>query len=125
VKKKPKQVEYVLVKGPLKTLKTSKLVLNSPVLRTAILPSPDLLDPLTPLRSYLTPPYSVTKTPDSSQSEFVSSTPLFFDNQMDTDPSAFLNIYYNNSFIDESAVLSETQKIMEKQDKDKLVQKIV
>jgi len=118
VKKKSKSKP--IQKFPVRKLPYS----NSPVLRTVVLPSPSLLDPLTPLRNTQ---YSVTKTPvqgTSTRSELVSSTPLFL--KTSTVPSAYLNFYYNNdSFLEESGFfstnMSESQKAMAVQNKDDLV----
>jgi len=120
--------KFPVRKVPVQQVKTGSEYLNSPVLRTVVLPSPSLLNPLTPLRNTQ---YSVTKTPDSTRtrSELVSSTPLFFDNKTDTIPPAYLNIYYNNdSYFEESGFLStnmsETQKAMATQNKDELVRNL-
>jgi len=49
---------------------------------------------------------------------------LFFDNKTDTVPPAYLNIYFQDSFFEENGYLSETQKAMEKQNKDELVRSL-
>ena len=125
VANKKSKSKVPIQKFPVRKLPVQQLNTNSPVLRTVVLPSPSLLNPLTPLRNAR---YSVSKTPDSTGSTLVSSTPLFFDNRTDTIPPAYLNIYYNNDSLDwaeESGFLStnmsESQKAMAAQNKDDLV----